>query len=282
MTAMAGKLFNRTLLIRTASGAVLLVVVLGSVLLSHWTFGALMAFIGGGCLLEFYRLAAAAGAEPQRCYGTAAGVTAIAASLMSAAGYIAPAHLAAATLLFPAAFIIELYRKKADPLRNVAVTLAGIIYIALPLSMFCMMAVGNADGVASYRPWAALGCIFIVWANDVGAYLTGVSLGRHKLMERISPKKSWEGFFGGLACAAGIGALVGHLTGADALQWAGLGLVIALSGVAGDLVESMFKRAAGVKDSGAIMPGHGGFLDRFDALLLALPFAFTYFIIFKL
>ena len=118
--------------------------------------------------------------------------------------------------------------------------------------------------------------VFIIWANDVFAYLVGMTLGRHRLCERLSPKKSWEGFFGGLLGAVAMGLLAARLLGADYLAWAGLALVAAVMGVLGDLAESMFKRAAGVKDSGTLIPGHGGVLDRFDAMLLSAPFVFVY------
>lgn len=121
----------------------------------------------------------------------------------------------------------------------------------------------------------------IVWANDVGAYLVGVSIGRHKMAPRISPKKSWEGFFGGLVWAVGVALCWQHFyfsevsgigfTTASLLSWGVTGLVCGLAAVGGDLLESYFKRKIGVKDSGKIIPGHGGMLDRFDALLLALP-----------
>ena len=104
----------------------------------------------------------------------------------------------------------------------------------------------------------------------------GVSIGKHRLCERISPKKSWEGFFGGVIGALGMGALGASVVGGDCGIWLGLAAVISLTGVLGDLVESMFKRDAGVKDSGSIMPGHGGILDRFDALIISAPFALIY------
>ena len=124
-----------------------------------------------------------------------------------------------------------------------------------------------------------LGVIFTVWANDIGAYLIGRWLGRHRLFERISPKKSWEGFLGGVCSAIAVGILMGYWQDASLLLWAGAGLVIAVSSVFGDLVESMLKRSVGLKDSGSIIPGHGGFLDRFDALLMAVPFVFVYFML---
>ena len=107
----------------------------------------------------------------------------------------------------------------------------------------------------------------------------GITLGKHRICERISPKKSWEGFVGGVVAAVGFAALFGWLLKGDVLLWSGLGAVIAVTGVAGDFVESMFKRSAAVKDSGSIMPGHGGVLDRFDALLISAPYALLYLIL---
>ena len=152
----------------------------------------------------------------------------------------------------------------------------GVIYVALPMAAVLFI---PQMLVGKWSAWAMLAFISIIWVNDVFAYLVGVTLGKHRLCERISPKKSWEGFFGGLIGAVGAAVLFGHLFEGNLLVWGGLGLVTALAGVAGDLVESLFKREADVKDSGAIMPGHGGFLDRFDALLVAAPFALLYLIL---
>ena len=118
--------------------------------------------------------------------------------------------------------------------------------------------------------------IFIIWANDVFAYLFGITLGKHRLFERISPKKSWEGFFGGVLGAMAMGYTAATILDGNTIVWVGMALVAALSGVFGDLVESMFKRSVDIKDSGNIIPGHGGWLDRFDALILSLPFVFIY------
>ena len=124
--------------------------------------------------------------------------------------------------------------------------------------------------------------VFIIWANDVCAYLIGMTLGRHPLCERLSPKKTREGFLGGLAGAVGTGLAAARFLDADPWHWAGLALVAAVAGVLGDLVESLFKRSAGVKDSGGAIPGHGGVLDRFDALLLAAPFVFVYMVLVRM
>ena len=149
-----------------------------------------------------------------------------------------------------------------------------MLYVAVPLSLLLYVPVLAGDGV--WRPETVLCYIFIIWANDVFAYLVGMSVGRHRLCERLSPKKSWEGFFGGIAGAVVMGIVAARMLDGNMWVWAGLALVAAVSGVLGDLVESMFKRAAGVKDSGRLIPGHGGVLDRFDALLLSAPYVFLY------
>jgi phosphatidate cytidylyltransferase len=135
-------------------------------------------------------------------------------------------------------------------------------------------------GEGTWKAEAFLFYLFIVWANDVFAYLVGMSIGKHRLCERISPKKSWEGFFGGIVGAIGMGAIGASVVGGDTIMWIGMAAIVALTGVIGDLVESMFKREAGIKDSGNILPGHGGMLDRFDAVLISSPFAFVYLLIY--
>ncbi len=270
------------ILIRTLSGIVLLGVVLGTVLFSIGSFGVLLSIIGGGSLWEFYRIAEKTGLAPQRILGMTTGIALIAISVMVAAKTIPGVALLPFFLLMAIVCIAELYRKKKNPLGNIAATWGGILYAAVPLALLPFIGIQDNEGIVIYRPWVILSYIFIVWSNDIGAFLTGSAWGRHRLFERISPKKSWEGFVGGVVMAIGVGLLAGWLQESSLLRWGGLGAVVAVSGVWGDLVESMFKRSVGIKDSGRMMPGHGGFLDRFDAMLLSAPFVFVYFIIFTL
>lgn len=274
----------KNLVVRTLSGLVLVAVFVGAVLGSQWSFGALLLLILVGGQTEFYKLARETGLSPQRWMGLAVGVLLFALnfivfrqfsrSVTDEAGGAVLYLLLYIGLLLPTLFVCELFRRSATPLANLGATLLGVLYVAVPLSLLLYVPVLAGDGV--WRPETVLCYIFIIWANDVFAYLVGMTFGRHRLCERLSPKKSWEGFFGGLAGAVATGLAAAYALDANYWVWGGLALVASLSGVAGDLVESMFKREAGVKDSGQVIPGHGGVLDRFDALLLSAPYVFLY------
>lgn len=189
--------------------------------------------------------------------------------------------------------IAELYLKQEDPIQDWAYTMLSQMYIALPFSLLNVLAfTANSSGMVVFNTLLPLSVFIFLWVNDTGAYCVGSLLGRHKLFPRISPGKSWEGSIGGavfvLAVAYGIGWL-DNMEIADANhtssifagmlsipEWLGLGLVVVIFGTWGDLVESLFKRTLGIKDSGSILPGHGGMLDRFDSSLLAIPAAVVY------
>ena len=270
--------------IRTISGLVLLLVVVGALIWSKWSAGALFAVIMIGGLFEFYRLCQKKGVAPMYGIGIATSLAifglAFALFYLLESSEVEPMaiRIALGALLYlmfmvPATFVCELWRKSATPIANIAITFMGAIYVALPMAAILyipQMLVGE------WNAWAMLAFISIIWINDIFAYLVGVSIGKHRLCERISPKKSWEGFFGGLIGAVGAAVLFGHLFEGNLYVWGGLGLITALTGVAGDLVESLMKREVDVKDSGKMMPGHGGFLDRFDALYIAVPFVVIY------
>lgn len=273
----------KNLTVRTLSGAVLAAVMLSAIVWSQWSFGLLLAALTVGGMLEFYALARRRDLAPQTFVGVVAGLMLFALNFV----YVCDDFdvwadlslfrfgLVFLLLLVPAMFFCELWRRRENPQANISVTLAGIFYVALPFSLLCYFPRLASDG---WEPRVMLGYLFIVWANDVFAYLVGMTIGSHRLCERLSPKKSWEGFFGGLAGAVAMGVSVARWLGSSPTAWAGLALVAALTAVLGDLVESMFKRSAEVKDSGALIPGHGGVLDRFDALLLSAPFVFAYMI----
>ena len=189
--------------------------------------------------------------------------------------------------------IAELYLRQDDPVQDWAYTMLAQMYIALPFSLLNVLAfTATPNGQVAFNTLLPLSVFIFLWVNDTGAYCVGSLLGRHKLFPRISPGKSWEGSIGGavfvLLAAWGIGWLdnmqvldMDHpstlFTGMLSIpEWLGLGLVVVVFGTWGDLVESLFKRTLGIKDSGNILPGHGGMLDRFDSSLLAIPAAVVY------
>jgi len=189
--------------------------------------------------------------------------------------------------------VAELYLQAKDPINNWAYTMLSQLYIALPFSLLNVLAFNaTPDGQIAFNTLLPLSVFIFLWVNDSGAYCVGSLLGRHKLFPRISPGKSWEGSIGGalfvLLAAFAIGWLdnmqVADLDHAlpfsrgmlSIPEWAGLGLTVVVFGTWGDLVESLFKRTLGIKDSGSILPGHGGMLDRFDSSLLAIPAAVVY------
>nr|MBE6191988.1 phosphatidate cytidylyltransferase [Rikenellaceae bacterium] len=277
---MSDKLKN--LVVRTVSGIGLTVVVLGGILWSQWSLGAVLLLLLVGGMWEFYNLSAKQAINPQRFLGLLAGVLLFALNfafvsndieVLGAASRLFAGGLAMLLLLVPLMFICELYRKQPNPAANIGATLMGVCYVALPLSLTLYLPIIGSE---AWNPWVLIAYICIVWSNDVFAYLVGMAIGRRRLFERLSPKKSWEGFFGGLVGAVVAGVVVAHLMHHDYITWGVLAVVVAVTAVFGDLAESMFKRAADVKDSGALIPGHGGVLDRFDALLLSAPFVFIY------
>jgi len=177
--------------------------------------------------------------------------------------------------------VAELYLKAKDPINNWAYTMLPQMYIALPFSMINVLAFPQAGAYSFVLP---LSVFVFLWMNDTGAYLCGSLLGRHKLFPRVSPGKSWEGSIGGGILVVGIAVLIWYLldlyfpgeSKMSALHWTGLGVTVAVFGTWGDLVESLLKRTLGIKDSGNVLPGHGGMLDRFDSSLLAIPAAVVY------
>lgn len=184
-------------------------------------------------------------------------------------------------------FIAELYTKAPNPINNWAYTMLSQMYIALPFAMVNVLAFRGVGNGVVYNYLAPLSIFVFLWTNDTGAYLSGSLFGKHKLFPRVSPGKSWEGSIGGGFLVLLVAALVGmyqnsdmHETATELMltvpQWMGLGLVVVLFGTWGDLVESLFKRTIGIKDSGNILPGHGGMLDRFDSSLMAFPAAVIY------
>ena len=173
-------------------------------------------------------------------------------------------------------FVHELFKGGENPFQRIALSLMVPVYISLPLSFLFLT--GCING--TFQAEILIGFFILVWCNDSGAYLVGVSLGKHKLFERISPKKTWEGFIGGLVFTIIAAYVIYQITGTSSqMVWIIAAITVTVFGTIGDLVESMLKRNVGIKDSGSILPGHGGVLDRFDAVLFAAPMVFALFVL---
>lgn len=181
-------------------------------------------------------------------------------------------------------FISGLYTKSDDSVNDWAYTMLSQMYIALPLSTINVIAFRQAaDGLNYYYYLLPLSIFIFLWTNDTGAYCTGSLFGKHKLFPRISPAKSWEGSIGGGILVLIVASVMyfiesqgENLSGLNLIEWLGLGLVVVVFGTWGDLVESLLKRTLGIKDSGYILPGHGGILDRLDSSLMAIPASVVY------
>ncbi|PHN07221.1 phosphatidate cytidylyltransferase [Flavilitoribacter nigricans] len=171
------------------------------------------------------------------------------------------------------AFIYELYTGSDQPFTNIAFIFLGMIYIGVPFALLDLIAFNGEYFYAN----TVFGLLLMSWANDTGAYLVGSQFGKHRLFERISPKKTWEGTIGGIVItillAFGLHFIFDELRMVD---WLIIGSIVAIFGTLGDLVESMLKRSVQIKDSGTLLPGHGGMLDRFDGFIFILPFVAAY------
>ena len=269
----------KNLLLRALTGTVYVSLVVAGILIKSDLFFLLFGTLMALSLYEFYGLIGASKkASVNPYFNSLAGILLFFPTYFYLKGAVGADFFILYPLYLTAVFVAELYRKKEDPLQNLAYTFLGQIYIALPFTLLNLLAF-QADGTGGmqYYPMLVLALFVFIWINDTGAYLVGVTIGKHRLFERISPKKSWEGFFGGLIFTALSSLAFYHFEPEiPYYHWIGIAVVVVIFGTWGDLVESLMKRTLNVKDSGNALPGHGGFLDRFDSLLLAVYGMFFY------
>lgn len=273
---------------RTLTGAFIVLFVLGGFWLHPVSLVITGFILALGTQYEYYLMIRKEGVSPQLLPGMITGAISYLLAAGIAAGIIPLKYFLAIIPVFFLVMICELYRKKEKPFDSIAHTLFGVFYTVMPFSLIPFSAFSHSGietllphNITGFSPGIIVGFFILLWANDSGAYLIGVAFGKHRLLERISPKKSWEGFFGGVLLS-GIAAwlISGWLGVVTPFLWIMISLIIAVTGTYGDLIESMLKRSIGVKDSGNIMPGHGGFLDRFDSTIISFPLVFLFITLF--
>ena len=261
---------------RSLTAVFFVIAMVGSALLGQNVFSGLLLIVTLYSLYEFITLVENEQNQPSRWATLLVGGITYIALAAHAMGLIAATGIIVIIPFIFLIFLLELWRNKVKPFINIALSITAVVYIAIPFGLMMYF----FDPVVLSGPLhygVVLGFLFILWLNDTGAYFVGSLIGKHKLFERISPGKTWEGSAGGalfaLLTAWGLSFIFKQL---DVLQWMVLAIVTVITGTLGDLVESMLKRSLGIKDSGNILPGHGGLLDRFDAVLLSAPFVFVY------
>lgn len=254
------------------------VVLIGSILLSEFASSILFFFIILLCQNEFYSFYKSTEIKPQRKIGLVGGILFFLVNVLTRFLDDGSSSLFLIIPLVFLIFIVELFRKHAHPLQNIGSTTLGIIYIAVPITLLHEMSFFNGENFkGEYDHQIIIGFFLILWANDTGAYLIGRKFGKNKFFERISPKKTWEGTIGGVALgliAGYVSSLIFHILSPG--SWMLIALLVVIFGSLGDLVESLFKRSLNIKDSGKLLPGHGGILDRFDGIFIAAPMVYTF------
>ncbi|MBI3518848.1 MAG: phosphatidate cytidylyltransferase [Bacteroidetes bacterium] len=283
----------KTLTTRTITAAVFVAVLLACICYNYVSFTGLFFMVAIWGLYEFYQLSEKLGANPYKAIGYIAGICLFCYSIVANSNlnlfYPAGNILPYIFVFIFCVFIVGLFDSAKNTVLNIAYTIAGLVYAVLPFMILVNISCINKtftldhqtgnwnDDIAPYNFHYVLGVILLIWSSDVCAYLVGSLIGKHKLYERISPGKTWEGSVGATILTVGSSFIVAHWYPELALKhWIAISIIVCVFGTIGDLVESMLKRQAGVKDSGSIMPGHGGILDRFDSLLFVSPFVYAY------
>ena len=248
-------------------------IILAGCAINHWTYFAVFFFICILTTIEFYNLTLLDGMRPLKFMGTLNVILTFTLSFVIEAGLIDTKYY---FILFPfmaMIFLIKLYKKEDKPFTNIAYTFLGIFYIGLPFSLLNFAVFSSGQ----YNAHIIIGIMLLLWASDIGGYFVGIRYGKRRLFERVSPKKSWEGMIGAFLFVIITATVISfYFKEFNFIHWNIFGLIIVVTGTYGDLVESLFKRSISIKDSGNTLPGHGGFLDRFDGLLISIFFIIFY------
>ena len=267
---------------RTITGLSMVIILLWAMYANPWLFALLFLLVVILGLWEFYGLVKSDDTHPQKISGTLSGAILYSGIVClhlipdSTAWFFRSLWVLPLVLLF-FPFIFEIFRKQSHPLNNISITVLGMLYIALPPALMNLFNSPDAIQLLGF-PALLLAYFLLTWMYDTIAYLFGKQFGKHPFFERISPKKTWEGTIAGAVAAIALSIAFFYLIPDILLiDWIALTIIVLVFGTLGDLVESLFKRSLNLKDSGNILPGHGGILDRFDTLFLSAPFVFLYF-----
>lgn len=283
----------KTLATRTISAAVFVAILLTCIFYNYLSFACLFFVVSVWGLYEFYQLAEKLGAKPYKWIGLILGALLFLYAVFENTYDIIPGrvtqYLPFVLLLFFVVFIFGLFDNRPNTMTNIVYTITGVVYAVIPFMFLVFISntlpanelwfikANETKVYTLYNHHYVLGIILLIWSCDVFAYLVGSLIGKHKLYERISPGKTWEGSIGATILTIGSAVLISQWFHELAMiHWIAISIIVCVFGTIGDLVESMLKRQAGVKDSGKIMPGHGGILDRFDSLLFVAPFVYCY------
>ncbi len=266
---------------RSITGIVFAAVMLAGILIHQYIFAIVFTVFLLLTLWEFYKISENIGYEPSTKIGLISGFLLFIIFFLAANRFI-PQKFIYLSILIPIATLLpDLFDKRKNGFKNSMITIAGIIYIALPFSLLSFILIPANKTEPEFYPWILLGIFIIIWIYDSMAYVFGSWLGKHKIAERISPKKSWEGLIGGAIFAVITSVVISKFFDELSItSWIVITLLIVSFGTSGDFFESKLKREAGVKDSGTILPGHGGMLDRFDTVLFAVPVIFVWIYLF--
>lgn len=272
----------KNIITRAISGTVYVLLITCSILIGRYGYLAVFSLITGLALWEFYQLIEKnTDAKINKPLCTIGGLFLFITGFLYFSGLFPVKYTALWFLVMIIVLIRELFIKGENAIRDISLSIFGHVYIAIPLMFLGLLGFEeNPDLTYTYTPLYLLSFFVIIWVYDTGAFLFGITFGKHRLFERISPKKSWEGAIGGafLAVLTSIGIFFLFPGKLSMPEWIGFALVTIFFATWGDLVESMIKRSLNVKDSGNILPGHGGILDRIDSCLLAAPATVIYFV----
>lgn len=295
------RVIMKSFLLRAITGIAVVLIIVAGILMGPYTFVGVFSVLLFGVLYEFYNLInVSREVRISKIIHSLGGVLLFVCAFLSASNLSSNKIFLLYLGYMMMLFISRIYTKLQNPIRELAYIVMGQIYIACPLCLlnsiaFHTMKYPMNERMIDYCPIFILSLFLFIWINDTGAYLTGMAFGKHKLFPSVSPKKTWEGFYGGVVFCMLLGLGLSYtwlwnLLGVDLhsgvrlskLEWVLMGLVISIFSTYGDLIESFVKRAVGVKDSGTILPGHGGMWDRFDSLIMAAPAMIIYLIVLSL